>query len=181
MRNEPLGADFRVSFRWLMPFLKRPQFFQNLILEIFISRIGFGNCDQDSRAYRHKCINEICNTRYIVCIDTRGKVRAPTIRRRRSCRRGHLARANEQRHGQIRWADPLIRSLSQEFGNPSAVFRNRPLGTAAADRCPHDFEFSAPSLAAALGWTLTLRFLCFLLFQGFEDRAGQALILRQRA
>ena len=60
------------------------------------------------------------------------------------------------------WAE---RSRGLTICNPSAVFSSRPLGTTAADRCPDDFEFSAPSLAAALGWTLTLRFLRYLLFQ----------------
>jgi hypothetical protein len=51
------------------------QYFQNKILVIFLSPIGIDTCDQDSRAYRHRCINEFCKTPYIVYGHTR-KVRA---------------------------------------------------------------------------------------------------------
>ncbi len=42
------------------------EYFQNKILEIFLSPVGFYTRDEDSSALGHGCINEIRKSRYIV-------------------------------------------------------------------------------------------------------------------
>ncbi len=65
------------------------EYFQNKILEIFLSPVGFYKRDEDSCALGHGCINEIRESRYIVYGDDR------EIGRRRFAVDRHVAVALE--------------------------------------------------------------------------------------
>jgi hypothetical protein len=59
-----------------MPYFCVRKYFQNKILEIFLSPIEIYTCGQNPLAYWYRCINEFCKTTYIVYGEARGKVRA---------------------------------------------------------------------------------------------------------
>ena len=52
------------------------QYFQNKILDIFLSPVGFYTSDHGLSALERGCINEIRETRYKVYIGAAGKLRA---------------------------------------------------------------------------------------------------------
>ena len=66
----------------------------------------------------------------------------------------------------IRQSNEMNQANKMIACDASAVFRHRPPWATAADHCPDDFGFCLLAIAALSGWTLMLRYLCSLLFEG---------------
>ena len=81
------------------------EYFQNKILEIFLSPVGFYTSGQDSSALGRGCINEIRKTRYNVYIGAIGKLCACTLPSM-VISPGYLECTDEPRRGQIPSANP---------------------------------------------------------------------------
>jgi hypothetical protein len=87
-----------------------------------------------------------------------------------SCKPG-AKRSSQSREGEKTQTENIGQSSGMNQANKmitrdaSAIFRHRPPWATAADHCPDYFGLCLLGIAAVSGWTFTLGYLRFLLFE----------------